>query len=39
MIKKTSIYDKRGLVLLVQQGLHKILYGKSAKPAGTSDED
>jgi len=25
--------------LLVQQGLHKTLHGKSAKPVGTSNED
>ena len=37
--KKTSVYSKREKELLVQQGLHKTLQGKTAKPVGTSDED
>jgi len=34
-----SLWQKRVKALLVQQGLHKTLQGKSAKPAGTSNED
>ena len=34
-----SLWQKRVKELLVQQGLHKTLQGKSAKPAGTSNED
>ena len=32
-------WQKRVKTLLVQQGIHKILQGKSAKHVGTSDED
>ena len=31
--------EKEGEALLVQQGLHKTLQGKSEKFAGTSNED
>ena len=34
-----GLWQKRVKALLVQQGLHKILQGKSAKPVGTSNED
>ena len=34
-----SFWQKRVKALLVRQGLHKILQGKSAKPTGTSNED
>jgi len=34
-----GLWQKRVKALLVQQGLHKTLQGKSAKTAGTSNED
>ena len=34
-----SLWQKKVKALLVQQGLHKILQGKSAKPAGISNEN
>jgi len=34
-----GLWKKRVKALLVQQGLHKTLQGKSAKPADTSNED
>jgi len=34
-----GLWQKRVKALMVQQGLHKTLQGKSAKPAGTSNED
>ena len=34
-----GLWQKRVKILLVQQGLHKTLQGKSAKPAGTLNED
>ena len=38
MVKKT-LWQKRVKALLVQQGLHKTLQGKSAKPTGTLNEN
>ena len=34
-----GLWQKRVKTLLVQQGLHKTLQGKSEKPAGTSNEN
>ena len=34
-----GLWQKRVKSLLVQQGLHKTLHGKSAKPVGTLNED
>ena len=34
-----GLWQKRVKALLVQQGVHKTLQEKSAKSAGTSDED
>ena len=34
-----SLWQKRVKALLVQQGIHKTLQGKSTKPRGTSNED
>jgi len=34
-----DLWQKRVKVLLVQQGLHNTLQGKSTKPTGTSNED
>ena len=37
--KNFGLWQKRVKALLVQQGLHKTLQGKSSKSAGTSNED
>ena len=37
--EKFGLWKNRVKALLVQQGLHKTLQGKSSKSIGTSDED